>query len=78
MIVNMLEYVEWFKEVCKFGKVIWDIIGKGNNVDMVFEYFGESIFLVLFFVCKKGGMVVICVGMIGFNCIFDVCYMWMY
>ena len=26
----------------KFGKAIWDITGKGNNVDMVFEHPGEA------------------------------------
>ena len=33
---------EWFKEARKFGKAIWDITGKGVNVDMVFEHPGES------------------------------------
>ena len=36
--MNTPEYAEWFKEVRKFGKAIWDITGKGNNVDMVFEH----------------------------------------
>ena len=76
--VNTPEYAEWFKEVRKFGKAIWDITGKGNNVDMVFEHPGESTFPVSTFVCKKGGMVVICAGTTGFNCTFDVRYMWMH
>lgn len=50
--MNLLEFVDWIKEVCKFGKVIWDIIGKGVDVDIVFEYFGEVIFLVLCLVVK--------------------------
>jgi crotonyl-CoA carboxylase/reductase len=29
-------------------------------------------------VCKKGGMVVICAGTTGFNCTFDVRYLWMH
>ncbi|QBF33621.1 crotonyl-CoA carboxylase/reductase [Thalassococcus sp. S3] len=76
--VNTPEYAEWFKEVRKFGKAIWDITGKGVNVDMVFEHPGESTFPVSTFVCKKGGMVVICAGTTGFNCTFDVRYMWMH
>ncbi|MDA9318795.1 zinc-binding dehydrogenase, partial [Octadecabacter sp.] len=59
-------------------KAIWDITGKGNNVDMVFEHPGEATFPVSTLVCKKGGMVVICAGTSGFNCTFDVRYMWMH
>jgi NADPH:quinone reductase-like Zn-dependent oxidoreductase len=40
--VNSPEYKEWFGEVRKFGKAIWDITGKGNNVDIVFEHPGEA------------------------------------
>ncbi len=32
--VNTPEYNEWLKEMRKFGKAIWDITGKGVNVDM--------------------------------------------
>ena len=76
--VNSPEYNEWLKEARKFGKAIWDITGKGVNVDMVFERPGESTFPVSSLVCKKGGMVVICAGTTGFNCTFDVRYMWMH
>ncbi len=76
--VNTPEYAEWFKEARKFGKAIWDITGKGNNVDMVFEHPGESTFPVSTFVVKKGGMVVICAGTTGYNLTFDVRYMWMH
>jgi len=72
------EYATWFKETRKFGKAIWDITGKGVNVDMVFEHPGESTFPVSTFVVKKGGMVVICAGTTGFNLTFDVRYMWMH
>ena len=76
--VNTPEYKEWFSEARKFGKAIWEITGKGNNVDMVFEHPGEATFPVSTFVCKKGGIVVICAGTTGFNCTFDVRYMWMH
>ncbi|MDE4132870.1 crotonyl-CoA carboxylase/reductase [Phaeobacter sp. QD34_3] len=76
--VNTPEYNEWFKEARKFGKAIWDITGKGVNVDMVFEHPGESTFPVSTFVVKKGGMVVICAGTTGYNLTFDVRYMWMH
>ncbi|SLN52513.1 Crotonyl-CoA reductase [Aquimixticola soesokkakensis] len=76
--VNTPEYKEWFTEARKFGKAIWDITGKGNNVDIVFEHPGEATFPVSTLVCKKGGMVVICAGTSGFNCTFDVRYLWMH
>jgi crotonyl-CoA carboxylase/reductase len=76
--VNTPEYNDWLKEARKFGKAIWDITGKGVNVDMVFEHPGEATFPVSSLVCKKGGMVVICAGTTGFNCTFDVRYMWMH
>jgi crotonyl-CoA carboxylase/reductase len=62
----------------KFGKAIWDITGKGNNVDIVFEHPGESDLPGLTFVCKRGGMVVICAGTTGFNLTMDARYVWMH
>lgn len=77
-IVNTPEYKEWFGEVRKFGKAIWDITGKGVNVDMVFEHPGEATFPASVFVCKKGGMVVICAGTTGYNLTMDARYLWMH
>jgi crotonyl-CoA carboxylase/reductase len=74
--VGTEEYKDWFGEVRKFGKAIWDITGKGVNVDMVFEHPGEATFPVSTFVVKRGGMVVICAGTSGYNCTFDVRHMW--
>jgi len=76
--VNTDEYKEWFGEVRKFGKAIWDITGKGVNVDMVFEHPGEATFPVSTFVVKKGGMVVICAGTTGYNLTMDARYIWMH
>ncbi len=76
--VNTAEYKDWFAEARKFGKAIWDIIGKGNNVDLVFEHPGEATFPVSVFVCKKGGMVVICAGTTGYNLTMDARYLWMH
>jgi len=77
-IVNTDEYKAWFGEVRKFGKAIWDITGKGNNVDMVFEHPGEATFPASVFVCKKGGIVVICAGTTGYNLTMDARYLWMH
>ena len=76
--VNTPEYQAWFAGVRKFGKAIWEITGKGNNVDMVFEHPGEATFPVSVFICKRGGMVVICAGTTGYNLTMDARYLWMH
>lgn len=76
--VNTPEYNEWLKEARRFGKAIWDITGKGNNVDFVFEHPGESTFPVSLLVVKRGGMVVICAGTTGYNLTLDARYLWMH
>jgi crotonyl-CoA carboxylase/reductase len=74
--VNGPEFNDYMKETRKFGKAIWDITGK-RDVDMVFEHPGESTFPVSVFVCKRGGMVVICAGTTGFNLTMDARFLWM-
>lgn len=76
--VGSPEYDAWFAEVRKFGKAIWDITGKGVNVDTVFEHPGEATFPTSVFVVKRGGMVVFCAGTTGFNITFDARYVWMH
>jgi len=76
--VNTDEYKEWFAEARRFGKAIWEITGKGVNVDMVFEHPGESTMPISTFVVKKGGMVVICAGTTGYNLTLDARYLWMH
>jgi crotonyl-CoA carboxylase/reductase len=58
--VGTPEYDVWLKETRNFGKAIWEITGKGVNVDCVFEHPGEATFPVSCFVVKRGGMVVFC------------------
>ena len=76
--VNSKEYGDWFKGVRTFGKAIWDITGKGVNVDCVFEHPGQATFPVSTFVVKRGGMVVICAGTTGYNLTMDARYVWMH
>jgi len=76
--VNTPQYREWFAEARRFGKAIWDITGKGVNVDIVFEHPGEATFPVSTFVCKRGGMVVLCAGTTGYNLTMDARYFWMH
>lgn len=70
-------YGAYNKKVREFGKAIWNITGKGNDVDFVFEHPGESTFPVSCFVVKRGGMVVFCAGTTGYNLTFDARFVWM-
>ena len=70
-------YGDYMKKRREFGKAIWDITGKGNDVDFVFEHPGEQTFPVSCFVVKRGGMVVFCAGTTGYNITFDARFVWM-
>ena len=70
-------YNAYLKKVRAFGKAIWDITGKGNDVDFVFEHPGEATFPVSCFIVKRGGMVVFCAGTTGYNLTFDARFVWM-
>ena len=45
---------------------------------MVFGHPGEATFPASVFVCKKGGMIVICAGTTGYNLTMDARYLWMH
>ncbi len=75
--VNGEGFSAYMKECRKFGKAIWEITGKGNDVDFVFEHPGEATFPVSCFVVKRGGMVVFCAGTTGYNITFDARFVWM-
>ncbi len=75
--VNGPDYNAYLKEARKFGKAIWDITGKGVDVDFVFEHPGEATFPVSVLVVKRGGMVVICAGTTGYNLTLDARFLWM-
>jgi len=70
-------YGAYSKKVRAFGKAIWNITGKGNDVDFVFEHPGEATFPVSCFVVRRGGMVVFCAGTTGYNLTFDARFVWM-
>jgi crotonyl-CoA carboxylase/reductase len=70
-------YGAYMKDCRKFGKAIWEITGKGNDVDFVFEHPGEQTFPVSCFVVKRGGMVVFCAGTTGYNLTMDARFVWM-
>jgi crotonyl-CoA carboxylase/reductase len=70
-------YGDYMKKCREFGKAIWAITGKGNDVDFVFEHPGEQTFPVSCFVVKRGGMVVFCAGTTGYNLTMDARFVWM-
>ncbi len=70
-------YRDYMKKCREFGKAIWAITGKGNDVDFVFEHPGEMTFPVSCFVVKRGGMVVFCAGTTGYNLTMDARFVWM-
>ncbi len=76
--VNETEaYNAYMKKCREFGRAIWEVTGKGNDVDFVFEHPGEQTFPVSCFVVKRGGMVVFCAGTTGYNITFDARFVWM-
>ncbi len=70
-------YAEYMKKCRKFGAAIWEVTGKGNDVDFVFEHPGEQTFPVSCFIVKRGGMVVFCAGTTGYNLTMDARFVWM-
>ena len=70
-------YNDYIRRVRAFGKAIWDVTGKGNDVDFVFEHPGEQTFPVSTYVVKRGGMVVFCAGTTGYNLTMDARFVWM-
>ena len=75
--VNGENFGDYMKETRKFGKAVWNITGKGNDVDFVFEHPGEATFPVSCNVVKRGGMVVFCAGTTGYNLTMDARFVWM-
>ncbi|MCC3304146.1 crotonyl-CoA carboxylase/reductase [Sneathiella sp. HT1-7] len=75
--VNGEGFGDYMKKTREFGKAIWEITGKGNDVDFVFEHPGEQTFPVSCNVVKRGGMVVFCAGTTGFNLTMDARFVWM-
>lgn len=74
---DMIRYDAYMKEARRFGRAIWDMTGKGKDVDIVFEHPGEATFPVSCFVVKRGGMVVFCAGTSGYNLTMDARFVWM-
>ncbi|WP_406151552.1 crotonyl-CoA carboxylase/reductase [Streptomyces sp. NBC_01012] len=66
----------WTAGARAFGKKIWDIAGAREDPAVVFEHPGASTIPTSIFVCRPGGMVVICAGTTGFDAMVDLRYHW--
>lgn len=66
----------WTAGVRAFGKKIWEIAGAREEPAIVFEHPGASTIPTSIFVCRPGGMVVICAGTTGFDAMVDLRYHW--
>lgn len=67
---------EWTAGCRAFGKAIWNALGERRDPDVVFEHPGEDTIPTSIFVCRPGGMVVICAGTTGYTATVDLRYHW--
>ncbi len=70
-------FAAWTKEARKFGRALWEIVGRDKSPQIVIEHPGEQTLPTSLFVCATGGMVVTCAGTTGYNATLDLRYLWM-
>ena len=66
----------WSAEARAFGKKLWEIAGAREEPAIVFEHPGGATIPTSIFLCRPGGMVVICAGTAGFDAMVDLRYHW--
>ena len=66
----------WSAGARAFGKRLWEIVGERKDPAIVFEHPGEATIPTSIFVCRPGGMVVICAGTTGYDAMVDLRYHW--
>lgn len=67
---------EWTTGVRAFGKRLWEVAGAREDPAIVFEHPGAATVPTSIFLCRPGGMVVICAGTSGFDAMVDLRYHW--
>ncbi|MFC4003863.1 crotonyl-CoA carboxylase/reductase [Prauserella oleivorans] len=67
---------EWSAGARAFGKRLWEITGAREDPAIVFEHPGAATIPTSIFLCRPGGMVVICAGTSGFDAMVDLRYHW--
>lgn len=70
-------FKSYMKKCYEFGRAVWDVTGKGVDVDMVFEHPGAQTFPLSCLLVKRGGMVVFCAATSGFRLTMDARFVWM-
>lgn len=68
---------QWVRQVLKFRRKIWKIVGEHKNPAIVFEHVGSDTMATSLFLCDEGGMVVTCGATSGYLCNIDVRYLWL-
>ena len=76
--VQTPRYDAWLGEARRFGKAIWDCLGRRENVDVVIEHPGQATFPLSCYLVKRGGTVLFCGSTTGYKLTFDARYVWMH
>lgn len=66
----------WAADARAFGKDLWAVVGDREEPAIVFEHPGAATIPTSIFLCRPGGMVVICAGTTGFDAMVDLRYHW--
>ncbi|MGY2004429.1 crotonyl-CoA carboxylase/reductase [Blastococcus sp. SYSU DS1024] len=67
---------QWTAGARAFGKELWNVAGSREDPALVFEHPGAATIPTSIFVCRTGGMVVICAGTTGYDAMVDLRYHW--
>lgn len=73
-----VEYTKWVVEATKFRNEIYSVVGKKQNPAIVIEHPGSDTLSTSLFVCRAGGMVVLCGATSGYIAPIDLRHLWMY
>jgi crotonyl-CoA carboxylase/reductase len=66
----------WMSGARAFGRALEAILGDRAGPHIVFEHPGETTIPTSMYVCRPGGMVVICAGTTGYSAVADLRYLW--
>ncbi|MCX8502101.1 MAG: zinc-binding dehydrogenase [Alphaproteobacteria bacterium] len=70
-------YSQWEGELRRFGRGIWDAVGRKTSPRIVVEHTGQDTLPTSLYVCQAGGMVVTCGATTGYGSQLDLRHLWM-
>jgi crotonyl-CoA carboxylase/reductase len=70
------EQKAWMQSARAFKQRYREVLGRGDDPAIVIEHPGEATLPTSMFLCRRGGMVVICAGTTGYSASLDVRYLW--